>query len=137
MNSNKFWAAVRKALPAVTVTLFVILLLVPGAGAQTYKVLYKFKGSPNDGYGPSGLVFDTAGNLYGTTVGGGLSNGTVFKLSPNGDGTWTESVIYSFQWSDGVYPLADLIFDDAGNLYGTTIQGGADSDCGLPIDSER
>ena len=49
-----------------------------------------------------------------------LSYGTVFKLAPNQDGSWTESVLHSFNGSDGAFPYAGLIFDAAGNLYGTT-----------------
>ena len=51
--------------------------------------------------------------------------GTVFELTPNGDGSWTESVLHSFNGSDGDDPFAGLIFDAAGNLYGTTCDGGA------------
>jgi uncharacterized repeat protein (TIGR03803 family) len=79
------------------------------------------------------LIFDQAGNLYGTTLlGGVLNQGTVFKLTPNADGRWTESVLHSFcsrpNCGDGERPLAGLIFDQAGNLYGTTFAFG-DQDC--------
>jgi uncharacterized repeat protein (TIGR03803 family) len=76
------------------------------------------------------LVFDRAGNLYGTTGEGGSScyQGTVFKLAPNGDGTWSESVLYSFcsveNCRDGAVPYAGLVVDQAGNLYGTTLYSG-------------
>jgi uncharacterized repeat protein (TIGR03803 family) len=79
---------------------------------------------------PSGnLIFDTAGNLYGTTSGGGNGNGgTVFELSPSGDG-WSESVLYNFDGfvgsTDAISPHSGVIFDAAGNLYGTTEAGGA------------
>jgi uncharacterized repeat protein (TIGR03803 family) len=88
-----------------------------------------------DGWQPfAGMIFDAAGNLYGTTAGGGAtvteachdSCGVVFKLAPNPDGTWTESVLHSFTGTDGDLPDAGLIFDAAGNLYGTTFEGGAD-----------
>ena len=90
--------------------------------APTETVLYSFGGSP-DGASPyGGLISDSAGNLYGTTVYGGAGAGTVFKLSPSG----TETVLYSFTGgSDGAYPYAGLIADSAGNLYGTTFGGGA------------
>jgi uncharacterized repeat protein (TIGR03803 family) len=108
---------------------------------QEYKVLYSFAGAQaNDGATPLGnLVFDQAGNLYGTTKLGGATPfctgcGTVFKLSPNPDGSWTEAVIYSFcsnlgtfSCLDGALPVAGLIFDRKGNLYGTTSSGGANS----------
>jgi uncharacterized repeat protein (TIGR03803 family) len=100
----------------------------PG-GSWTRTVLYRFKGTVNqDGSGPNGvLVFDSAGNLYGTTVNGGLpgSNGVVFKLAPDSDGTWTESVLHRFDFQDGVNPTAGLVFDAAGNLFGTTYGGGS------------
>ncbi len=89
-------------------------------------VLYTFKCRP-DGFTPNGgLVMDSAGNLYGTTYGGGAPNqGTVFKLAPDG----TETILYSFQGgSDAAYPVAGLIIDKKGNLFGTTYGGG---DAGL------
>jgi uncharacterized repeat protein (TIGR03803 family) len=93
-----------------------------------HQVLYSFLGGPNDGAGPiAGLVFDSAGNLYGTTAGGGSSSsGTVFKLARNSHGDWTESILYSFTGSngDGANPNTDLVLDSKGNLYGTTSGGG-------------
>jgi uncharacterized repeat protein (TIGR03803 family) len=96
----------------------------------TFKTLYKFKGG-KDGNAPlAGLIFDQAGNLYGTTVYGGHANsgGAVFQLTPDQNGRWTESVLYSFcsltNCADGGAPQAGLIFDQAGNLFGTTIAGG-------------
>jgi uncharacterized repeat protein (TIGR03803 family) len=106
-----------------------VFKLTPNAdGSWTESVLHSFNGS--DGSSPfAGLIFDAAGNLYGTTsLGGGSNFGTVFKLTPNADGSWAESVLHSFIGSDGSYPLAGLIFDAAGNLYGTTEFGG--SGCG-------
>jgi uncharacterized repeat protein (TIGR03803 family) len=91
-------------------------------------VLFSFPGGPH-GAAPEGtLIFDAAGNIYGTTGGSGAGNGgTVFELSPSGNG-WLESVLYSFDGfsgsTDGYDPLAGLIFDGAGNLYGTTSTGG-------------
>ena len=98
-------------------------------------VLHAFTEGDDGGFPENGdLVFDQAGNLYGTTQAGGLVSGgnsgygTVFKLSPSGSG-WTESVLYKFTGgSDGGTPDAGLIFDQTGNLYGTTTQGGA-PDC--------
>ena len=68
----------------------------------------------------------TSGNLYGTTYTGGIHNyGTVFELSPRQGGGWTEKVLHSFGGgTDGTSPNAGLIFDTAGNLYGTTYLGG-------------
>jgi uncharacterized repeat protein (TIGR03803 family) len=105
---------------------------VPGAGAQSkYTSLYKFRARAGGRY-PSGLIFDQSGNLYGTTSEGGAHGfGTVFKLTPNSDGSWTESVLYSFTRGrhDGQNPYAGLTFDAAGNLYGTTVYGGGSTKC--------
>jgi len=102
--------------------------LSPVNGTWTEAVIHNFTGANggNDGAAPTGgLVFDAAGNLYGTTTQGGTSDaGTVFKLTPSGD-TWTETVIYNFaRKPDGGGPVGDLIFDKIGNLYGTTAAGG-------------
>jgi uncharacterized repeat protein (TIGR03803 family) len=74
-----------------------------------------------------GIVFDAAGNIYGTTYqGGGLYNfGVVYKLTPNGSGGYTESALHNFTGgNDGANPLARPILDAAGNLYGTASAGG-------------
>jgi len=88
-------------------------------------VLYSFTGTAGDGVYPyAGLVLDAQGNLYGTTYeGGATGNGTVFKL----DTSANEAVLYSFTGTagDGVYPYAGLVLDAQGNLYGTTVLGGA------------
>jgi uncharacterized repeat protein (TIGR03803 family) len=113
----------------------VVFKLKPNSdGTWTESVLHSFTGA--DGAEPSaGLIFDAAGNLYGTTAGGGADgDGVVFKLEPNSDGTWTESVLHSFTGTDGKSPVAGLVFDAAGNLYGTTVGGGAGcggSGCGV------
>ena len=94
--------------------------------AQTETVLYTFQGG-TDGEDPGGnLTSDGAGNLYGTTLYGGLGYGTVYELSPNGVGGWSESVLYAFTGgADGAYPnYANVILDRAGNLYGTAQFGG-------------
>jgi len=69
---------------------------------------------------------DSSGNLYGTTYGGGATTyGTVFELSPSSDSAWTLTVLHSFGTAgDGIYPVASLIMDESGNLYGTTEGGG-------------
>jgi uncharacterized repeat protein (TIGR03803 family) len=110
-----------------------VFKLAPGTdGKWTYSLLFSF--SLNDGEQPaSSLVLDTAGNLYGTTVrGGDLSSflcldygcGTVFRLVPGENGSWTEEVLHKFNGVDGFAPYAAVIFDAAGNLYGTTWDGG-------------
>lgn len=95
-------------------------------------VIYRFQGTP-DGQNPAygALVFDAAGAAYGTTEFGGnqsgcsrSSCGTVYKLTPSG-GSWTESVLYAFAGDpDGAQPIGGVVFDNVGNLYGTTFQGG-------------
>jgi len=90
-------------------------------------ILYQFKGSP-DGREPFGpVVFDAAGNLYGATYGGGTGTecgavgcGTVFKLTKGGK----ETVLHSFSGKDGGTPFFGVAIDGAGNLYGTTQEGG-------------
>jgi uncharacterized repeat protein (TIGR03803 family) len=88
-----------------------------------YKVLYSFTGGQDGGDPYGGLIRDAAGNFYGTTVKGGAFNlGTVIKLNASGK----FKVLYSFAGgADGAFPYASLIRDAAGNLYGTTTQGGA------------
>jgi uncharacterized repeat protein (TIGR03803 family) len=90
-------------------------------GTWTESVLYNFTGASDGGFSFAGLTFDAAGNLYGTTLGGGTHGyGVVFKLTPSASGTWTESVLHSFTGgSDGGLPWGGVIFDTAGNLYGT------------------
>jgi uncharacterized repeat protein (TIGR03803 family) len=95
----------------------------------TETILHSFSYDGSDGACASaGLVFDADGNLYSTTEDGGtVNNGTVFKLSPNSDGTWTETIIDNFDTYgsiDGLNPVSGVIFDQAGNLYSTTSGGG-------------
>jgi uncharacterized repeat protein (TIGR03803 family) len=98
-----------------------------GSGGWTETILYSFQGG-TDGWDPNcGLIFDQAGNLYGTTpYGGSNGTGTVFELSPNGSGGWTETVLYSFgaYTNDGARPSGTLVFDKSGNLYGAASEGG-------------
>ncbi len=128
MKTNKFWAAISKGLAVTAATLIMAAMLAPGAwAAGKYKVLYKFTGGTDGSQPLAGLILDASGNLYGTTYQGGPSgDGTVFKLTKNSDGSWTETVLYSFAGgTDGATPYAGVTFDASGNLYGTTYSGGA------------
>ena len=98
------------------------------------RVLHAFGAAEAHSPYPSGLVQDAAGNVYGTTFNSGnpacsFGCGTVFELSPTASGPWTASTLYTFTGgTDGALPVADLILDAAGNLYGTTEEGGANND---------
>lgn len=92
----------------------------------TTTTLYSFAGEPSDGAIPyGGVTFDASGNLYGTTsVGGENGWGTIYKLTPTGEG-WSESILYNFDRGDsGAAPYDTLAMDSSGNLYGTTVFGG-------------
>ncbi len=95
--------------------------LTPSNGGWTETVLYRFQGGLDGATSYAGVVFDRAGNLWGTTgFGGSYNDGTVYQLTPYGGG-WTESVIYNFLGgSDGANPYAGLIVDQSGNFYGAT-----------------
>jgi uncharacterized repeat protein (TIGR03803 family) len=129
----------------VLAIVLVHLVFSTQAQAQTYSVLYSFKGG-SDGANPAGaLSVDAAGNLYGTTVVGGSAQqgctgnsgsgcGTVFKLTHQSNGKWTETVLYRFQGSnnngsDGAGPYGAMVLDSDGSLLGATVWGGAYSAC--------
>jgi uncharacterized repeat protein (TIGR03803 family) len=102
-----------------------------GSGEWSATLVYAFTGGTDGSSPQAGLIVDAAGNLYGTTEYGGANGaGVVFTLSPNGTG-WTETVLYNFcsiggpYCTDGEYPHSNLIMDDSGNLYGTTLTGGS------------
>ena len=99
--------------------------LSPNSTGWSETVLYEFESPIGEAYGP---IFDGVGNLYGTTSKGGQTgSGTVFELSPSNGGAWVETTLYEFEGvesNDGADPLAGVALDDAGNLYGTTDQGG-------------
>jgi uncharacterized repeat protein (TIGR03803 family) len=103
---------------------FGVVFKLDTAGTET--VLYTFTGGADGGYPAAGLVQDSEGNLYGTTQAGGTGSGfsgdgVVFKLSSTG----TETVLHTFTGgTDGLQPLAGLLRDSSGNLYGTAVGGG-------------
>jgi uncharacterized repeat protein (TIGR03803 family) len=104
----------------------IVFELTPsGTGGWTESVLHTFSNDGQDGYWPyAGLIFDAAGNLYGTTSAGGSANcGTVFELTPEAGGGWQEAVLHSFDGVEECNPDAGLIFDAAGSLYSTTSGG--------------
>jgi len=125
----------KSPIPLSTLLLLASLVLAVStlAAGQNEEVLYAFHGGSDGNEPQASLVADKAGNLYGTTVIGGdgpncsAGCGIVFKLSPSASPgvPWVETLLHSFQGgADGAYPSAPLIFDRAGNLYGTTSQGG-------------
>jgi len=129
-----FSRRLRPALGARGVAIVFALVTsgVPAAQAQVYQDLYTFTGGADGGQPYAGLIRDAAGNLYGTTYYGGVNCqyfilptlppcGVVFKLDTSGK----ETVLYQFQLGDGANPIASLIRDKAGNLYGTNYTGGS------------
>jgi uncharacterized repeat protein (TIGR03803 family) len=122
----------------LTVALFAASVLIAGrrAQAQSETVLYSFCSAgtscPDGEDASSSLIADGAGNFYGTTQSGGIGvgygQGTVFEISPDGDGGWTETVLYAFTGgTDGGRPVSPVMLDNFGNLYGTTQNGGTDN----------
>ena len=122
MKLNRLWAAAGKTLAAV-VGITILTVSATAFAASQYTTIYTFSA---DVPIYAGLIADPAGNLYGTTVRGGLHGyGTVFMLSSNPDGSWNRRVLHNFGGGrDGAYPTAPLIIDQSGNLYGTTAYGG-------------
>ena len=108
---------------------------LPVAAAAQETVLYRFKGGADGNTPVAGLIMDANGTFYGTTFAGGGGSitgccGTVFELTPPGAGEtlWTEKVLYRFKGgADGDTPVAGLIMDANGALYGTTSNGGGGS----------
>ncbi len=105
--------------------------LTPGQPQWKETILQNFSLGVNGGEPSGTVILDAAGNVYGTTTGGDGNgypdgDGVVFKLSPNGNGTWTDTFLYVFQANgiDGYGANGNLVFDSAGNLYGTTAYGG-------------
>jgi len=109
-------------------------------------ILYSFASFADGAWPEAELVFDQAGNIYGSTITGGTGPcsygsyggcGTIFKLTPNRNGSWSKSTLYSFQGSpnDGAGPGSALVLDQDGNIYGTTGGGGLqcpyDEPCGV------
>ena len=95
------------------------------SGHWNFRTIYSFRGQPDGSFPYGALLFDRAGNIYGTTYYGGANGiGSVYQLSPQPIGEWNENVLYSFQeGSDGNSPIGNLVADRVGDLYGTTSEG--------------
>ncbi len=104
----------------------VVYELTPSNGNWAESVLWTFTGGSDGGQPTGGVIFDSAGNLYGAAQLGGASGyGSVFRLAPAGGG-WSQSTLYSFQnGSDGANPTGGLTFDSSGDLYGSTASSGS------------
>jgi uncharacterized repeat protein (TIGR03803 family) len=126
-------STIRNMIVSVAAT----LLAVSALALDSETVLHSFSGGSDGAVGGTQLVADSAGNLYGTTLSGGHKStgcqvytgvpgcGVVFKLTPEAHGSWKETVLYTFSGGkDGAHPVGGVILDSAGNLYGTTWNGG-------------
>ena len=102
-------------------------------GKWQFTPIYAFKGTPDAGFPYGSLSADSERNLYGTTYYDGKNNlGSVYRLAPQGDGTYKEKVLYSFKGGmDGSGSIGNLVFDKTGAIFGTTSAGGAACDCGV------
>ena len=100
-----------------------VAIVTPGVQAQTFNAVYSFTGGSDGGIPLAGLMIDEAGHLYGTgSYGGPGGYGVVFKVNQSGK----ETVLHGFTGgADGANPQASLVMDALGNLYGTTMAGGA------------
>ncbi|MGC2111635.1 MAG: choice-of-anchor tandem repeat GloVer-containing protein [Candidatus Korobacteraceae bacterium] len=146
MRSAKIptWKQSGSALGLLLCLILLSVLVAPTAGAQTFTVIHSFTGGNDGAYPAAGLITDRAGNLYGTASGGGLGGngcivpggcGTAFRLKPSGTG-WLFTPLYQFHGgtNDGGSPEARMVFGPDGRLYGTTVGGGANHDCGNNYD---
>jgi hypothetical protein len=109
-----------------------VYLLAPERdGSWAKYVLYSFEGL-SDGSKPTGSVLlDAEGDLYGTSLSGGVGGGTLYELPQTSIASRTLDILHEFRGNpDGAQPLGGLVFDAAGNLYGNTSEGGTGSACG-------
>ena len=124
------WAALRCSYYWRLYGSGVIFQLTPTVfGEWDFRTLYSFHGQPDGSFPYGALLRAASGRFYGTTYYGGRNGiGAVYELSPRPTGEWRERVIYSFQSAnDGNSPISNLVSDAAGNLYGTTSEGGLGS----------
>src|SRR6202030_1144301 len=96
-----------------------------GHGAWSETSLYDFQCGADGAFPLPGLTFDQSGNLYSASVGTAYGYGNVFELSPNKDGSWSQSVLYNFKnTARGYVPAVGPVLGADGHLYGTTKEGG-------------
>src|ERR1051325_6271753 len=122
MGSRRIWHSASKVL---LVSAAVALITTATWAASTTKLIYSFAGGADGEYLDTELVRDSAGNLYGSSVQGGLyGGGTVFQVTPAG----VHTVLYNFTGgADGGEPYKGVTLDAQGNLYGTAVTGGSGS----------
>ena len=126
LPGNRVLAALARAISGGVMALAIFSVVTASAqsaSAQSQSVIYNFANTPDAGYPESDLVLDAAGNMYGTSLYGGVhGRGSVYSISPTG----TETILYSFTGgADGNVPVAGVVLDKkTGNLYGTTLYGG-------------
>jgi uncharacterized repeat protein (TIGR03803 family) len=112
-----------------TAGLGTVYRLTRNGGNWSEHTLYSFQSGQDGNSSISNLVADAVGNLYGTTSEGGLGNGTIFELMPNGNGSWTESLPHLFAGPpDGGFPYAGMVADGTSVFYGATVHGGANGE---------
>ncbi len=123
---------IRRLLGASSAGLALAILLVTGtSAARDWDSIYSFTGGNDGGDPATSLIFDRAGNVFGTSVVGGTAGcGTVFTMKPLGNDRWQETALFSFDcFATGKNPYGGVIFDRSGNLYGTTVAGGSGGAC--------
>jgi len=127
-TKNKIYGTTQEGGSAGFGTVFELIPPSGSGGAWKKIVLHNFVGGKDGAYPDGSVILDSAGNVYGTTVGGGPAGvGTVFQLMPPSaqGGPWREVVLYAFQADIGANPYDAPVLDHSGNLYGTTYQGGS------------
>ena len=138
-GSSPLYGTTQLGGSAATLRRGTIFKLVFKQGNFTSRVIYNFCSLVNcsDGYIPgASLIADARGNLYGTTMGGGVTvnnGGTAFELSKTAKEQWSETVLHNFcttaLCADGKVPQGELLMDSSGNLFGTTGAGGSGANC--------
>lgn len=124
MQTHQF----RHFMPAFLMILLLAIVAGRASAVSGPQIIYSFAGGSDGEYLDTDLIIDSMGNLYGTSVqGGDFASGTVWELSPSGNG-WIHSVLYSFMGgADGGEPYKGATLDAQGNLYGTAVTGGGGS----------